>query len=99
MIIVIVRHRAKTPVRGDWLEMLDYPNIDDAARDAADWVAGEYEGEVMGAIEVNVAGNLVEDSNVRTDLWSRIRENLAERPDYQAANKLAQHEGDKHDRH
>lgn len=96
MFIMIVRHRHGRTI-GEWLELVDYTDIQDAVRDAVDYQNGEYSGEVLGLIEINV-GNIVQDAALRYDFWEMVREALRENATYQMGNKLAQWEADKHDR-
>jgi len=94
MFILFVRHNKG---RENWLELVDHTSWTDVVRDAADYEMGEYDGQVMGAVEVDQA-DIVTGANLRLDLWSAVRDELSQRKAYRAGDKLAQWEAEKHDR-
>ena len=90
MYLLLVRHK-------DWTETLEYADWDSLVRDAADHEAGEYRGEVVGAVELTIRNGRLINTTTRADLWDSIWTELRFNPHWRAMQANAEKWSNRHE--
>lgn len=89
MFLLMIQHS------GGATEALDYTSWDDLVREAADFEAGEYRGDVAGAVEVTISGGRVTHTTTRADLNDAVYAELRSRPEWRRAQASAERWSDR----